>query len=89
MPTTIFYNAYGDENGYRHEVRLLPDYDLSDDSWNDSIAEQCAEDWHDNKDGFEGQWPRVFVLFAGKTGPSFARFEVDRETVPQFNATPA
>jgi hypothetical protein len=86
MPTTLYYNEDGDDEGRRHQVTLIADYDLDDDTWNDSIAEQCAEDWHSNHDGWEASWPRVFSLYRQKTGPSFARFEVERETVPQFNA---
>ncbi len=89
MSTTLFYNAYDDESGRRHEVTLMEDLDLADGDWHPYIAEQCADDWHSNHDGFEARWPRVFVLYADKTGPAVARFKVDRETVPQFNATPA
>lgn len=86
MPTTLYYSATDDEKATRHELTILPDYDLDDDTWNDSIAEQCAEDWHNNHDGFEAAWPRVFALYRDKKGPAFARFEVELETVPQFNA---
>lgn len=89
MSTTLYYNAYGDEVGSRHQITLIADYDLGDDSWDDSIAEQCAEDWHNNHDGFEARWPRVFALYKDKVGPPFAKFSVDRETVPQFNAIKA
>lgn len=89
MPLTLFYNPYGQENGYRFEVTLMDNLDLAEDGWHEYIAEQCAEDWHNNRDGFEGEWPRVFVLFADNAGPPVARFEVERETVPQFNASPA
>lgn len=86
MPTNIFYTAHEHEGAHRYQVTLLADYDLRDDSWNDTIAEQCAEDWHGNHDGWEANWPRVFTLYATKNGPSFGKFEIDRETVPQFNA---
>lgn len=89
MNTTLYYNAYGDESGHRHKVTLMGNYDPADSDWHAYIAEQCAEDWHSNHDGFEARWPRVFVLYADKDGPHFARFEVDRETVPQFNASAA
>jgi hypothetical protein len=89
MPTTIFYNAYDDDTAHRHQVTLIADYDLDDDSWNDDLAERCADDWHSNHDGWEASWPRTFVLFRDKTGPAFARFTVDREYAPQFSATKA
>lgn len=88
MSTTVFYTPTDDDGAHRHKVVLDADYDLEDGTWNDSIAEQCADDWHSNHDGWEAQWPRVFVLYADKEGPELARFEVERETVPHFMAMP-
>lgn len=89
MPTIVYYNAYGDgdEESHRHQLTMIADYDLDDDTWNDSIAEQCADDWHDNHDGWEASWPRVFAIFSDKKGPAFARFEINREYEPTFSAT--
>lgn len=88
MATTIYYNAYGDEDAlYRCKMTLDADYDLSEDTWHDSIAEQCAEDWHSNFDGWEASWPRVFLLFADKHSPPFAKFKIEREYDPVFYAT--
>jgi hypothetical protein len=92
MTTTLFYSsaARGDASGdgYCHQVTLEATYDLTDDTWLDSIAEQCADDWHSNHDGWEASWPRVFALYASKEGPAIAHMEVERETVAQFMATP-
>lgn len=87
MPTTLYYNPRGDDTGHRHQVTLIADYDLADDSWHDSIAEECAKDWYDNKDGWEGKWPRIFSLYRHKEGPAFARFEVTLEHEPAFVTT--
>ena len=87
MPTTLYYNPRGDDTGHRHQVTLIADYELNDDSWDEELAEQCAKDWHDQKDGWEGEWPRVFSLYREKTGPAFACFQVDREYEPRFSAT--
>lgn len=87
MPTTVYYNPRGDDTGHRHRLTLIADYDLTDDSWNDTIAEECAKDWHANKDGWEGSWPRVFSVYRQPTGPAFARFEVALEYEPTFSAT--
>lgn len=89
MPTTIFYNPHGQDGGYRFRAELKGVFDIADADEHENIAEQCAEHWHNDCDGFEGEWPRVFILFADGAGPSFARFEVGRETVPQFHASPA
>ena len=87
MTTTLYYSPHGDDTYHRHEVTVDGDYDLSDDTWNDSLAEQCAKDWHSNCDGWEGVWPRVFALYRDTTGPAFARFQVDREYEPSFSAS--
>lgn len=86
MTTTVFYTATDDDGAYRYLVTLDADYDLEAGTWNDSIAEQCADDWHGNHDGWEASWPRIFTLYATKEGPALARFEIEREAVPQFNA---
>ena len=87
MTTIIYYSPIADDSAHRYKVTMTGDYDLGDDS--DDIAEHCAEDWHNNYDGWEGSWPRVFALYRDKTGPAFGRFEVDVETVPNFTASPA
>ena len=86
MATTLFYSASDDETAHRYQVTLIADYDLDDNTWNDSIAEQCADDFHSEHDGWEASWPRVFALYRDNKSPAFARFEVEREMVPQFNA---
>ena len=51
-------------------------------------AQECAEDYHHNHDGWELQsWPYTFALRAKEDGPIVARFAVDRESEPRFSAT--
>lgn len=86
MPTTLYYNPRGDDTGHRHQANLDGDYDIEDEYNCEVAAELCAKHWHDERDGLEGEWPRVFSLYRDKTGPAFARFEVQREYEPQFSA---
>ncbi len=51
------------------------------------IAQDCAEDYHGNHDGWESSWPLTFILYASEEGPEIARFEVERESEPVFYAT--
>ncbi len=51
------------------------------------LAECCAEDYHGNHDGRKCDWPLVFVLFDTEDGPEIARFTVELEILPAFNAT--
>jgi len=53
-----------------------------------AIAEAAAEDYHANHDGWESSWPITFVIL-DEARKELARFLVDREAVPQFNATKA
>lgn len=47
-------------------------------------AEEAAEWYHDNCDGWEASWPKTFRLSNGK---ECAEFVVDREYTPTFVAS--
>lgn len=49
-------------------------------------AVDAAEDYHGNHDGWEDRWPIEIEIFDSEDGPSAGRFEVERESVPQFSA---
>jgi hypothetical protein len=48
------------------------------------LAQQAADDYHHEHDGWESSWPLVFVLY--HEGRELGKFDVERETVPQFVA---
>ena len=50
------------------------------------VAEEAAEDYHRNHDGWESEWPLVFVILDDDL-TELGRFSVSREAVPQFHAT--
>lgn len=50
------------------------------------VAIDAAEDYHANHDGWESSWPLDFLIYESEEGPAVARFEIERETVPQFYA---
>lgn len=50
------------------------------------VAIDAAEDFHSNHDGWESVWPMDFTIYESEEGPAVGRFEVERETVPQFHA---
>jgi hypothetical protein len=51
-------------------------------------AQECAEDFHDNHDGWEcNSWPYTFALREKEDGPVVGRYAVEREAVPSFCAT--
>jgi len=49
------------------------------------IAEDAAEDYHSNHDGWESSWPVKIEVFNGTR--SLGVFEVEREMEPVFRAT--
>lgn len=80
----VFYSVGDDETRFELETGL----DLASEYWQDSIAEECADEYHSNHDGWEGRWPREFTLYASKDGPPIATFIVEREFEPTFSAFP-
>jgi hypothetical protein len=51
----------------------------------DWIAEAAAEDYHDNHDGWEANWPLILTIWADDKR-LLGKFEVERETTPVFSA---
>lgn len=51
------------------------------------LAETCAEDFHQNHDGWDASWPLRFVLFGNDE--FLGEYVVDRVAVPQFEAREA
>ena len=49
-------------------------------------AQECAEDYYHNHDGWESSWPQLVYLRESEDGPIVAAFNVDMEAVPQFYA---
>lgn len=50
------------------------------------VVETCAKDYHYYRGGLEVDWPLTFSLRESEDGPEVARFEVDREAIPEFTA---
>ena len=58
-------------------------------SWDKSDdlgAEECAEDYYSNHDGWKGTWALTFILF-DVGGKEVGRFLVERELVESFTAS--
>ena len=84
MPTrrTVWYSVveHGDQ---RFELLTIKRGDQRD------TAIEAADDYHSNHDGWESRWPLTFDLYENEEGgAAFARFEVERESVPEFWAYP-
>ena len=80
---TMIYYSVGDDN-YRLETKT--NYDIH--KRPKRVAEDAAEDYHDNHDGWESSsWPVEITLYETQDGPALGVFEVDREAQPVFMAT--
>jgi len=54
------------------------------DEWElEMIAQDCAKNYHDWHDGWEGSWPMDFRI-VNKSGAALGTYSVDRETRPYF-----
>lgn len=49
-------------------------------------AEEAAEDYWQNHDGWESTWPLTFALYETEDGPELHRFRVEEESEPVFSA---
>jgi fibronectin type 3 domain-containing protein len=67
----------------RRDVVEVPDTVLCDAS---DAAEAYADYVHSQRDGYESSWPLVFRVCS--PDGSISDFEVDREYVPEFSASP-
>ena len=53
------------------------------------IADDCAEDYFENQEGYEDQWPIVFELYKekeGECGELLGKYEIALEQRPTFYA---
>ena len=61
-----------------------------DTTWSDEfphrVAEDCADDYHSNHDGWECSWPIELVVLSQFANEPLGTFEIDRETTPVFYA---
>lgn len=56
-----------------------------DDRWDRYTAQDLAQDYHNEHDGWESSWPLTFVLL-DDDGTKKARYSIEREVEPVFYA---
>jgi hypothetical protein len=81
MPA-IIYAVDGEDidNGYK----LITTFAEEDPAW--MIAEQAAEDYHANHDGWEDYCPLEFSIWL-EDGTPLGTFSIELEAVPTFSAS--
>lgn len=71
------------ENSY---YELDTHWDIHNDGrW---AAQDAADNYHSEHDGWECSWPLIFSLHESENGPEICRFSVNREAEPVFSASP-
>lgn len=80
--TTIWYCVGDDDplNGFEFVTFDKPPHD-----WG-CIAQECAEEYYHDHDGWESSWPQDVFLRETEDGPIVASFSVHMEAEPQFYA---
>lgn len=76
-----------DDEGYFSEpveIKRPESYwKADDDYWVAAAAEQAAEQYHSDHDGWESDWPVTFRIYPPDSN-AFVLVEVEREAVPEF-----
>ena len=80
----IWYSINDADGEYRHSIKTS--YNIDGSFGSACIAEQCAEDFHSEHDGWEAVWPLDITLYESEDGPAIATFEIERECEPVFYA---
>jgi hypothetical protein len=80
---TIWYRclADGDES--------FCEFETTEDDFDIFMAQEAAQDYWDNHDGWEASWPLEFSLHETEGGAEVARFAVQMEAEPVFYAVVA
>lgn len=86
----VFYRVNGCE--FDLEITFSPPWMAPKDIRTDRrelrrIATECARDFHFDHDGWESSWPLELEILDGSQGETVGRFEIERELVPEFNAS--
>lgn len=84
MSRPVFYSAAESET--RHRLPLFCFLDVYDVGDQQMLAELAADDFHSHHDGWEYSWPVRIELYGDEDGAAVARFDVERESVPEFTA---
>jgi hypothetical protein len=74
---TYEYTTFGDDERYEFHSNFVPESK----EW---VAEDAAEDFFNNHDGWECTWPVALTVYSGDE--CLGSFSVDMETVPRFSA---
>jgi len=76
-------NDYDMENGF--PVSLPRPIDFRNSACVDLALKYIAEDYHENRNGDDGCWPMLFVVWSEDGLDILGEFQIDRELVPVFS----
>ena len=89
MAGMTFWYSVVDDGDQRFECESRVAYTLPRYIEAQEAAEEAAADYWNSHDGWEGKWPKTFVIYGSESGHEIHRFDVHMEAVPDFSACPA
>lgn len=84
MTSRFWYAVIEDDPDTRHECSQ--NHYLPRPLEAQSAAEDAADDYYANHDGWESPWPLIIALYETEDGPEIARYLVELEHEPAFYA---
>lgn len=85
MSLKYYLPERGEEPAHARDLLSGRGAPKSQSSHPETFAEEAAQYCHSNRDGWEWDWPNVFVIVDGEK--EVGRFSVDIKMEPQFYAT--
>ena len=79
----IYYDVDNENQKYKLEESYFSSFVDNDLPF---IASECAKNFWDNHDGWEGSWPMMFELYDNEM-KSLGKFDVEQEYDPTFSAS--
>lgn len=81
----IYYTVEDFNDGFSDAYDMKGNFYLEDKWELEMAAQDCANDFWSNHDGWECSWPMNFTLYA-PDGVALGTFEIEQEVEPVFSA---
>jgi len=69
------------------EYEQVSDWEMTDRNCAYHLANEAAEHYHSNCDGWESDWPLTFHIYSVEEKKHIGSFHIEREAEPSFYAT--
>ena len=79
---SYFYSVESEDDTARYPM----DHCLRPKDFQEYDAAEAAEDYHDNQDGWDGEWPLTITLYETLESAAIGKYKVEREDKVVFYA---